>query len=68
MSVDSGILSYDDPFLISLEKDGTFLAMVAGPGNLSERNRTTTLPEAVDLVLRVYRTRGRQAPISPASR
>ncbi len=57
-STDSGITVYHDGFTISRERDGSFLAGVAGPGNHSEQVPARTLSEATDAVLSVYRSRG----------
>lgn len=53
-SSDSEITSYQEPFMISRESDGTLLAGVAGPGQLSETARVKTLQEATDFVIGIY--------------
>lgn len=55
----SSIVAYEEGFMISRGKDGSFHAQVAGrPGHRVERHSRASLGEAVDLVLTIYRRRG----------
>jgi hypothetical protein len=59
MSADSGIPVYDEAFAIFAEPTGGFFAGVSGPGQVGEDVQVETLADAVDVVLRIYRDRGK---------
>lgn len=54
---DGGIRCYSQSFLISPGRSA-FVPSVAGPGNQSESTAATSLEEAVEWVIGVYRSRG----------
>jgi hypothetical protein len=56
-STDSEITAYQEPFMISRERDGTLLAGVAGQGNFDESAIVKTLEEATAFVLGIYAKR-----------
>jgi len=57
--VERGVEGYENPFAILAEPTGELNVMVAGArGTHDEEARVDTLAQAVDTVLRIYRSRG----------